>query len=530
MFTYIKRFWRDNLLVGLLLLGSALSQTAASILNAAALNALIALDLEAFLITAAQMSFAFMFLLFFTYLHIVKTSQTKQKMLTNIREDITSTLEETSYSHFHEREVGTYASWLSNDMNTIETQSFDGFYSVLSGIISSLTAVIALFLFHWSLVVWSFAAAGLTLLLPRLYQKKMAEATLFTTQENERFLGKSSEVLGGFDTLFAFSLLKKMTKDIKAASLALADARNNQARVMGRVAILGAFGNVFGQMSVLILTGILAFNAVITIGSIATTGNLAGTIFNTVGNISQQIASIRSTQPIFEKFDGIHVTDETQKESLANLENGFNVQNAGYAYGSKEILSGVQYSFDLGKKYAVVGSSGSGKSTLLNILNGKLTDYSGSVTLSNKELTSLSGKNLRSHILYVDQLPYLFNDSIRYNITLGEEFSEEELDRVLIESDLKDLISQLPNGLDTPVGERGRSLSGGQCQRIALARGLIRGKSFILIDEGTSSLDEKSALEIEERLLNNPELTVVMITHHLRDSIRERLDGVLSLS
>lgn len=530
MFTYIKRFWRDNLLVGFLLLGSALSQTAASILNASALNALIALDLEAFLITAAQMFLAFMFLLFFTYLHIVKTNQTKQKMLTSIREDITLTLEETSYSHFHEREVGTYASWLSNDMTTIETQSFDGFYSVLSGIISSFTAVSALFLFHWSLVVWSFTAAGLTLLLPRLYQKKMAKATLFTTQENERFLGKTSEVLGGFDTLFAFSLLKKMTKDIKTASLALADARNNQARVMGRIAILGSFGNVFGQMTVLILTGILAFNAVITIGSIATTGNLAGTIFNTVGNISQQLASIRSTQPIFEKFQSIHVTDESQKKPLSRLTGGFNVKNAGYAYGDKAILNNVTYTFDIGKKYAIVGSSGSGKSTLLNILNGKLTDYFGFITLSNRELTSLSGKDLRNHILYVDQLPYLFNDSIRYNITLGDDFSEEQLNRVLIESDLIELIDQLPNGLDTAVGEKGRSLSGGQCQRIALARGLIRGKSFILIDEGTSSLDEKSALKIEERLLNNPELTVVMITHHLKDSIRERLDGVLSLS
>lgn len=215
MSTYIKRFWKDNLFVGLLLLGSALSQTIASILNASALNALIALDLRSFLIAAGQMFTSFLFLLFFTYLHIVKTSQTKQKMLTAIREDITSKIESTSYSHFHDRQVGTYASWLSNDMSMIETQSFDGFYSVLTGIIASVTSITALFFFNWSLVVWSLAAAGLTLLLPRLYQKKMAASTLHTTQENERFLGKSTEVLGGYDTLFSLSLLKKLTTDIK---------------------------------------------------------------------------------------------------------------------------------------------------------------------------------------------------------------------------------------------------------------------------------------------------------------------------
>lgn len=283
-------------------------------------------------------------------------------------------------------------------------------------------------------------------------------------------------------------------------------------------------------MSVLILTGLLAFRALISIGSIATTGSLAGTIFNTVGNISQQVAAIRSTQPIFDKFDSILATDETDKTTLLELTDGFKIRDAGYSFGDKRIFSGIDFTFDLGRKYAVVGSSGSGKSTLLNILNGKLTDYHGSIALSRRELKTVSGKALRSHILYVDQMPYLFNESILYNITLGEHFTEAEISQALIDSDLDTFVSQLPDGLETAVGEGGRSLSGGQRQRIALARGLIRGKTCILIDEGTSSLDEESALKIEESLLSNPDLTVIMITHHLRQAIKGRLDGILSLS
>lgn len=124
----------------------------------------------------------------------------------------------------------------------------------------------------------------------------------------------------------------------------------------------------------------------------------------------------------------------------------------------------------------------------------------------------------------------MFEGTIRYNITLGEEFTEEQLKQAIIDSDLENLIRNLPDGLDTPVGEAGRSLSGGQRQRIALARGLIRGKTCILLDEGTSNLDERSALKIEESLVNNPDLTVVMITHRLRDAIKERLDGILELA
>ena len=96
-------------------------------------------------------------------------------------------------------------------------------------------------------------------------------------------------MLRGFDTLFSYNLLSKISKDIKKASTQLADVKISQARIHGKVAILGALGNVFGQLSILVLTGYLAFQGLLSIGSIATTGNLASTIFNTVGNISQQI-------------------------------------------------------------------------------------------------------------------------------------------------------------------------------------------------------------------------------------------------
>lgn len=530
MFKYIKHFWKDNLLVGFILFGGAISQTFGSVLTASAFNALIAFDLQEFVVITLQMFIVYMFFLLFTYLQIVKQNQAIQKMVTAIREDITTRMEQTSYNDFHEKQVGTYTSWLSNDMNTIETQTYSGIYTVASGIISTITSAIALFFFHWSLVLWSFIVAGLTLLLPRIYQNKLGEAALATTQGNEQFLSKSNDVLGGFDTLFSYSKLKKITLDIKEASLKLANAKDHQARVTGKVAILGALGNVFGQLSTLALTGFLAFRSLLSVGSIASTGGLAGTIFNTVGNISQQIASIRSTQPIFDKFESISFDKNSGKDRLTELNDGFVLNNLGYAYGEKEILNDINYSFNLKDKYAIVGPSGSGKSTLLNILNGKLTDYTGSITLANKELKQISGKDLREHILYIDQVPYLFEGTIRYNITLGEEFSEVELKQAIIDSDLEELVRKLPEGLDTSVGEAGRSFSGGQRQRIALARGLIRGKNCILVDEGTSSLDEESAVKIEDSLLNNPTLTVIMITHHLRPSTENKLDGILNLT
>lgn len=530
MFYYIKQFWKENLLVSFILLLVGLCQTIVSVQVASALDTLIAFDFQGFLQTVLIILALFGIQLIFVRLQIIKISQVKQKMTTAIRKDITERIEQTTYNEFHTRQVGTYVSWLSNDLSTIETVGFDNFYTILAGMIATVTSVIALFFFHWSLVVWAFIAGTLTIFLPKLFERKMAAASLFTTEENERFLSRVSEVLAGYDTLFSYSLLRNITANTKEASWKLAAAKNKQARVVASVTLVGIFGNIFGQISILTLTGFLAFQGIVAIGAFAATSNLAITIFNSLGNVSHQLAQVRSVQPIFEKFASIEAHKQEQPQALPREIEGIALNDLNYAYGNKTVLTDVSYQFNLGHKYAIVGPSGSGKSTLLNILIGKLNDYTGSATFSRIELQAIDGKTLRENILYIDQAPYLFSGTIRENITLGEVFTETAFDQVIEDAALEDIIEHLPDGLDTDVGEGGRSLSGGQRQRIALARGLIRGKRIILIDEGTSSLDEKSAVRIEENLMNSPELTVIMITHQLRESIEERLDGVLRLT
>ena len=110
MFKYIKHFWKDNLLVGFILFGGAISQTFGSVLTTSAFNALIAFDLQEFVVIILQMFIVYMFFLLFTYLQIVKQNQAIQKMVTAIREDITTRMEQTSYNGFHEKQVGTYTS------------------------------------------------------------------------------------------------------------------------------------------------------------------------------------------------------------------------------------------------------------------------------------------------------------------------------------------------------------------------------------------------------------------------------------
>ena len=155
-------------------------------------------------------------------------------------------------------------------------------------------------------------------------------------------------------------------------------------------------------------------------------------------------------------------------------------------------------------------------------------DYSGTVSIFGNEIKDIEGYSLRQHILYLDQSPYIFDGTIRDNLTLGESFSAESIDLAIQNAGLVSTMESLPNGIDTTVSEAGDNLSGGEKQRLSIARGLLRNRHIILLDETTSNLDEKMALEIEETLLTNLDLTVIMITHHLHSSVEEYLEDIIN--
>lgn len=165
-----------------------------------------------------------------------------------------------------------------------------------------------------------------------------------------------------------------------------------------------------------------------------------------------------------------------------------------------------------------MGESDSGKTTLTKIILGLLLGYTGNVWYGEQEQKMVNAESLYDHIAYVDQQVYLFQDTVRFNITLGKPYTDEEIMEVVRKCCLEEYVLSLPDGLDSIIMENGKNLSGGQRQRIALARALIREVQYIILDEGTSALDAQTAEEIESELMTIPDLTLLTITHNLRSS------------
>ena len=221
-----------------------------------------------------------------------------------------------------------------------------------------------------------------------------------------------------------------------------------------------------------------------------------------------------------------------KKISKETLIRGVKFDNVSFSYDnhSDEVLRQVNFVLEKNKKYVLVGSSGSGKSTLMKLLmrfyeldkNGQ-----GEILIDDDSLLDIDERSLYSLFGIVDQDIFIFNGTIRDNITLGEDYMDEELLSVIAASGLSNLIKKV--GLDYNIGECGEELSGGQRQRIAIARLLIRKTPIMIFDEATSSLDKKTTFDIEKTILDLKNTTALVSSHKLDMELLRKYDSIIFL-
>ena len=210
--------------------------------------------------------------------------------------------------------------------------------------------------------------------------------------------------------------------------------------------------------------------------------------------------------------------DEITKNELTSIKKGIIFDKVSFSYdGIREIVKEISLSIPIGKTTAIVGPSGSGKSTLGKLIFGFYKPSGGHIFIDGQDNTVIKTKSLRALLAVTPQDIVLFNDTLEYNITYGSsDVSKDMLSNVIEKADLENLVSKLPIGLLTKVGERGLKLSGGEKQRVAIARMLLKKCEINILDEATSSLDPKSEKRIIENLLKKRgSKTLIIISHRL---------------
>ena len=524
----IKHFWKENLLMIVILLGNALALTATSLMQILILDALISLNLINFLHAMGYLLMAYLIMLGMTYLKIRYQSKLIQQQTTFLRVKVLKKISQISYEDFKSKESQSYVSWFTNDMDLIEKQSLVPLYALIGGIINAITSGIALLTMHWSLIALTASLVLVLLFIPKLFSGRMERTTRQVAQANEEFIQKIGNYLMAYDTIFSYRKFSYIIKKTEQASDHLAQEKNNYQKEIGWVTVISGLGNILSQFSLYALTGYLAVQQIVTIGSLSATASLAGDIFNTVSNISQYLAIIKSSKPIFDKFEELEPAHYIS-QNLTPIDE-LSLENISFAYQENPLFTGLSYRFKIGGKYAITGNSGSGKSTLLNLLAGKNRHYQGTIRYGKNSILDVDYDSLYENMIYINQHDSQIEGTILENLTFGEELSVDYIYKILEALDLKQVITQLPDGLNTKIGDKGSLLSGGQLQRLSIARALLHDKPILLLDESTSGLDQETMLKIENLLIQQKDKTLIMVTHHLHPEILQQLDGVLQLT
>ena len=320
----------------------------------------------------------------------------------------------------------------------------------------------------------------------------------------------------------------KLFKD-NVKKLAKAQCRKQKMQLL--VQMFGSIAGIIAQLGVFIFGAYFALSGKgVTAGTTLIFVQLMNYILSPIGTIPTCLAEKKAAKMLVEKIaNALNTNVREETETIQKkLENSIRICDLSFGYEpEKPVLTNINCSFELGKKYALVGASGCGKSTLLNLLMASYSNYDGSIYYDDANLQQISSESLYEMVSVIQQNVFIFNASIRDNITMFSDFPKEEVDRAIELSGLSKLIAT--RGEDYLCGENGSGLSGGEKQRISIARSLLRKSQVLLVDEATAALDAQTAFQVSNAILDMRELTCIVVTHNLDENLLNRYDQILTL-
>lgn len=444
-----------------------------------------------------------------------------KKMMCGQKEQLFRGMMQKSIAEHRQQNSSQDLTLLTQNLQTWETDYLKNQMSIYEAVIGITAAVILLVNMNPVIAVISVAAMAIPSAIPKIYQKKIKELQKAVMDHSVSYTKKIKDVLNGYEVVKTYRHENTMQEQHKEQTTKLEESKQKMADCMAGLYGLTNMLSISVQFLIMFLAGIFAVEGNITIGNIIAITQLTGQVITPAFELSGKLTLLKSTQPIREQMRDLMKKDD-RKIRYTDLKTRLEVRNLSFAYEDTTILQNQSMVFEAGKKYAIVGESGSGKSTFLKLLAGYYTDYDGKIVIDGQEDGICDSA-------FIHQDVVLFDDTVRNNITLYDEVAPELLAWAIHIACLDDTIAGLPCGLDTPMEENGQRFSGGERQRIAIARALVHKKSLLLVDEATSALDENNAKRVESNLLSLPDVTCIVVTHHLTEKNAARYDKIFEL-
>lgn len=438
-----------------------------------------------------------------------------------------------SIASFGNDSSARFISAFSNDLHLIEQNYLIGSLNIIGSLLSFVGSAIAMLVISWKLAIPLIVLAVVFLGLSLLYGNKLVSKEETTSNENMTFIDQVKDLLNGFIVIKSFKAEREVGEIFRKRNAGLETAKQNRRVTSDTVSIISDISSLVLNLTLFGMGFFMIYvisdksvDAAVFMAFLQLTGYMLVPIRQLGIGISNRRAALALIDRISEAVEDDAPTWNSRCEIIDSVDDGITVKDLSFAYdGKKDALNGVSLHFERGKSYAIVGGSGSGKSTLLKLLLGYYDNYGGSVTVGGHEMRDVSLDSLYDWVSVIQQDVFLFDSTLKDNITMFRDFSEDKLNEAVSKAGLSTLVAE--KGIDYSCGESGRNLSGGEKQRVSIARCLIRETPVLLMDEATAALDSETAFSVTNEILNIDGLTRIIVTHGLEEALLRRYDEIV---
>lgn len=457
------------------------------------------------------------------YLNDYISAWTSQRITNDVKFDLFHRLIHMHPQFFDENPSGIIISRYMNDPATASSGIVEQIKTITTSLCGALGLIAVMLYSSWQLAIIGVLVLCIAFVPVALIRKRIKSTSNKNMVIGGNITTNINETYGGNKVMAAYQLQDRQEKyfreqvwDSFNVNMSLTKRAAWMSPMMYLIASLG-IATVLGYGTHLINTGHM------TAGSFASFVTSLLLLYKPVKTLGGTLTSIQNIfvamGRVFELFDlKSEIKDCENPIELEGLNHGITFENVSFEYVKDHpVLKNFNLNVHKNETIAIVGNSGGGKSTLVNLIPRFYDIQQGSIKIDNTDIRNYSLKSLRQNISMVFQDNFLYSGTIKENILMGNpSATDEELNNAIKSAHLQDVLQELPNGIDTVLGERGLTLSGGQRQRVAIARAMLRNAPIVILDEATSALDNESEAIVQkamDNLMTNK--TVFIIAHRL---------------
>lgn len=433
-----------------------------------------------------------------------------------------------SIGAFNKNNSSNYISALTNDVTSIESNYLLADVGIMEAVLTTVLSLALMFYYSWQMTLLVIALCIAPMAVAVVFGSRVAEQEKEISTRNAEFVAMVKDLLSGFGVVKSFQAQAEAAKLFEERNGQLEQIKCKRKKTTQLVQIISGLTGFAVQIGVFVFGAYMAIKGRITVGVVVAFVQMMNYILQPLNTLPTLLADKKAALGLIEKLSTYceESSTEGKDEIIESVGEGICFEHVDFAYDAeKTVLKDVSLQFRTGKSYAIVGGSGSGKSTLLNLIIGSFDGYEGKVTIGGKELKKANPDSVFDVVSVIQQNVFVFDDTIRRNICMFKEFPEDAVKAAAEKAGLRQLISE--KGWDYDCGEGGIHLSGGEKQRISIARSLLRKSQVLLVDEATSALDAETADSVTNAILDIDGLTRLIVTHKLDEKVLNRFDGIV---